>query len=385
MPTFQSIPLHPILKKRLLEPPNPDGVSITTPQALLSRPPQALADQLMINNKSSSSTGNKISEAAILSQIDTLRSQVAQAMMAQTKTGMYRLQQQQFYDDNNTSNNKQYRTTRPLILGATSRASHALGQEQQQRGHINFISTGCRALDQLISLPPEYHNNSHLSNSDSVSIGLPRGHVLCITGPSGSGKSQLCLQLAVQACNVDLWNRQQGSCHVRYCFSRAGHSGNALAQRYSELLKNQPHFSNRNSKNIKFQTIRTTTQLIMTLAALEEELLHDTETVHHPPCMLIIDSLSSLEVVQDEMQLVRIWKCLKRLSRQYSFWVVLVMSQTNSFMSRPDFHIALLKHEKGNNAAVLATLLGHTSRPDQPTISLLHTPSGMTIKSSPDP
>jgi hypothetical protein len=52
MPTFESIPLHPVLKQRLLEPPNPGGVSISTPQALLSRTPQALADQILLTNPS---------------------------------------------------------------------------------------------------------------------------------------------------------------------------------------------------------------------------------------------------------------------------------------------------------------------------------------------
>jgi KaiC/GvpD/RAD55 family RecA-like ATPase len=380
MPTFQSIPLHPILKQRLLEPPNADGVSITTPQALLSRTPQALADQLMIHN-ATNDNHNPTTSAAILTQMDTLRSQVAHAMMAKTKTGMHRLQQQQFYDDRN-HNNEYYHATRPLILGATVNAMQALRQEQEQKGQILSISTGCRALDALVSLPPDYSNSN--SNISAVE-GFPRGHVLCFSGPSGSGKTQLSLQLAVQASS--LFQQESSSCRVRYCYSTAGQSGRALAQRCAQLIQNQLSSSSSLEKqvlkNIEFQPVRTTTRLVTVLASLEEKLLlnsNTSPTVYQHPFMLVVDSLSNLEVVQDEHQVARIGRWLKRLARQYSIWVVLVVSGKNG-TTNGDFQIAC---HPNNQNAVVATLLQHPTRPDQPSITLLHTPSGMTTRSTPE-
>lgn len=387
MPTFQSIPLHPVLKQRLLEPPNADGVSIKTPQALLSRTPQALADQLLVqpndDTNDASKKQNPKTKEAVLTQMDTLRSQVAHAMMAKTKTGMYRLQQQQFFDDSNhsnTQNNDHYHATRPLILGATVSALQALQQEKEQKGRIVYVSTGCRVLDAMLSLPAEY-SDPDVSTRHG---GFPRGHVLCFSGPSGSGKTQLCLQLAVQASNIS--QQASSSCHVRYCYSSAGQAGSALAHRYSQLIKNQiPSSVEKQAlKNIEFQPIRTTTQMVIALSSLEEELLRTCSAGHtfcQEPFMLIVDSLSNLEVIQDEHQIARIGRWLKRLARQYSIWIVYVAGHQHSSTTNSDFQIACHPNDQD---AIVSTLLRHPTRPDQPSISLLYTPSGMTTKSTPE-
>lgn len=376
MPTFQSIHLHKDLHQRLLKPPNQDGVSITTPQAILSRNPYALAKQII--QKSPDDGNNNYSNADVMARVETVRCQVAHAMMASTKTGMFRHQQQQFYDDE-TSHNNQYHANRPLILGATVSAMQALHQERQQLGQVSSISTGCRALDDILSLPPEFYNNVNMP-------GFPRGHVLCFSGPSGSGKTQLSLQLAVQALTIP--PPDGNTSRVRYCYSSAGHAGGALVRRFSQLVNNKEQsFQKRALKNIEFQPIRTMTSLVMVLSALEEELLQThrhAASVYQPPFMLIVDCLSGLEVVQEEhSQVARIGRWLKRLARQYSLWVIIV-GHNNHVPSSPghDFHIVCAPTY--DHDSILATLVHHPSRHDQSSISLFHTPFGMTTKSTLD-
>ncbi|KAL3941803.1 MAG: hypothetical protein SGBAC_003883 [Bacillariaceae sp.] len=450
MPTFESIPLHPVLKQRLLEPPNPDGVSIATPQALLSRTPQALAAQILTRNASrnSSSTISKTENQATMKQIDTLRSQVAHAMMAQTLMGKYRLQQQQLYDDStaqyDTENGTEhYYSTRPLILGATVSAMQAWQQEQERKGPITSLSTGCRALDELLSLPAEYSNPHYtLQQSNNLPhqrhhsgiMGFPRGHCLCFSGHSGSGKSQWCLQLSAQALRQP-WIQQYSTSRVRYCYSGAGHDGSALAQRLSQLLQYQisPMASSATSSSsisralekIEFQPIRTSTQLVATLKALEEELLeasyYGTQTTnkctfqsqeskrrksgmvnnHQPPFVLIVDSLSNLEVQGDPSQVSRLYRSLKRLARQYSMWVVVAVSEkchggAPTANLPGDYHVhcqSMTVVVPSNtletttapttSTTVQATVWKHPTKFDQPSVTLFHTPSGMSTRASP--
>lgn len=439
MPTFESIPLHPLLKQRLLVPSNPGGVSISTPQALLSRTPQALADQILTTNPSSkdgSNPNNNNDNQATMKQIDTLRSQVAHVMMAQTIMGKYRLQQQQLYDDSTAqydteSGTEQYYSTRPLVLGATVSAMQAWQQEQERNGPVTYLSTGCRALDELLSLPPEYSNpRYHIQQQNilpqqpapqSGIMGFPRGHLLCFSGHSGSGKSQWCLQLSAQALRQP-WIHQYSTSRVRYCYSGAGHNGNGLAQRLSQLLQYQvslvsTSFSSsiaRTLEKVEFQPIRTTTQLVAILQALEEELLeassygaHATAAgpshshamqrrmVHHqPPFLLIIDSLSNLEVQGDPSQISRLYRALKRLARQYSLWVVVTGSEkANGGASDYLVHcqsmavtapstIEASTASSATTTTLQATLWKHPTKYDQPSITLFHTPSGMSTRAS---
>eukprot|EP00980_Cylindrotheca_fusiformis_P019161 scaffold6494_cov109-Cylindrotheca_fusiformis.AAC.3 len=421
MPTFQSIPLHPLLKKRLLEPPNDDGVSIATPQALLSRTPQALADQLMIgtnsnSNSNSTNTNNSSTTTppsnrkptdAIWNQIDTLRSQVAHAMISQTKMGTYRLRQQQFLDDrqkqlnhnNNNDDSSYHAMVRPLVLGATINALQALQYEtERQLGQeeVSTLSTGCRALDELLSLPDEYNNiiNNIINNNDNhIAKGFPRGHVCSISGPSKSGKTQLCLQLAAQA--ALLLSTSSSSCprrRVRYCYSTAGQVGTSLAHRLAQLMTTTTTTSSLLA--VEFQPIRSTTQLITILSSLEDEWLlllesssqqQQQQQQQQLPFLLVVDSLSNLEI-QDEDQLGRIaghW--LKRLARQYSIWVVYVTGSTTTTTTAAAADFQLACHPTNQGTAIITTLLRHPARLDQPSISLFYTPSGMTTKASPEP
>ncbi|CAJ1942264.1 unnamed protein product [Cylindrotheca closterium] len=453
MPTFESIPLHPVLKQRLLEPPNPGGVSISTPQALLSRTPQALADQILLtkSSKDGSKASNNIGDQATMKQIDTLRSQVAHVMMAQTRMGKYRLQQQQLYDDStvqyDTKNGTEhYYATRPLVLGATVSAMQAWQQEQERKGPITNLSTGCRALDELLSLPAEYSNPHPYALQQeqngqpqqhphhSAMLGFPRGHLLSFSGHSGSGKSQWCLQLAAQALRQP-WIQQFPTARVRYCYSGAGHDGNALAQRLSQLLQHQVSpmspsspFSSGALEKVEYQPIRTTTQLVAILQALEDELLEassygtrSTTTAgttfpthnanqgggmilhHQPPFVLVVDSLSNLEVQGDPSQMSRLLRTLKRLARQYSLWVVVTLSEHHHKGNKNapatnlpgDYHVLCQSMTVTappptpetsaitTTTTIQATLWKHPAKLDQPSITLFHTPSGMSTRASP--
>lgn len=426
MPTFESIPLDPALKQQLLEPPNPDGVSITTPQALLSRTPQALVDQLL-NQKGTNSNG-KISNDEMLKQIDILRSQVAHSMMAQTMMGKYRLRQQQLYDDTmvlqqqydreniTAATTEQYYANRPLILGATVNAMQAWKQEQERKGPVTSLSTGCRAMDELLSLPSEYSNSQYVQQPNDQSqvhphhpgemIGLPRGHMLCYSGHSGSGKSQWCLQIAAQALR-QYWKSSSRPV-VRYCYSSAGHNGQAMAHRLSQLLQYQvspmmPSSSSsllsRALEKIEFQPMLTTTQLIATLKALEEELLEvscygSTGTSQSqqvmPPLVLIVDSLSNLDVQGNPSQVSRLYRNLKRLARQYSLWVVVTLSETTNGGATNlvgDYHVVCQSLTTTTTPSTVtttiqATVRKHPTKFEQPSITLFHTPSGMSTRAS---
>lgn len=394
MPTFESIPLDPVLKQQLLNPPK-DGVSISTPQALLSRTPQALADQLLLSQAAGAGAKRrKISNDEILKQMDILRSQVAHSMMAQTIMGKYRLQQQKLYDDGMVQQQQQqyyydtetstdpYDATRPLILGATVNAMQAWQQEQERNGPSTSLSTGCRAMDELLSLPPEYTNQLALKNHQEQCrggmMGFPRGHLLCLSGSAGSGKSQWCLQLSAQAL-------RDSRRRVRYCYSSAGHNGHALAQRLSQLLLPYQtvspirRSSSKTLERIEFQPMRTTTQLVATLKALEEELL----LLSCDPLVLVVDSLSNLDVQGDSSQMTRLYRNLKRLARQYSLWVVIAQSTTNT---SGDYHVEcqslMTTTTTVTTTTIQATVRKHPTRLEPSSVTLFHTPSGMSTRAS---
>jgi ABC-type transport system involved in cytochrome c biogenesis ATPase subunit len=439
MPTFQSIPLHPAFQQKLQS----GSVPIATPQALLSRTPQALVEQLLpstsLSSSSSSSSCDATSMAAALTQVHLLRHQVAQAMIAQTRTGTKRRllssssgssSSTSCSNNNDHDHTKQQRRRGPLIPGATTSVL-----SEVRRPPPNCLSTGCRALDQLLQFPPEYQYTSSRTTMGEDHGSFPQGHVLTIEGPSSAGKTQLALQLGVQCCknstilhNNNNNNNNSGSRRaVRYLFSNAGQDGHALANRSRQLMQTTTSttsmathrrgtaaaaaVSSPNHQHLEFQGISTTTQLVRVLADLEASLLRldeqdgdgatDSDSHATVPAMVIVDSLSCLVVEQDDEQVERLARWLKRLARLYRIWVVVVIHNSSSVSSsfgdvqwtcapRNAFHNNNTKRN-GAAAGVHVTLTKHVARvvegercdsesatTNNNGVSLIYTPFGLS-------
>ena len=323
MPTFQSISLHPRLRQRLSE----DG-GVRTPQALLSRNPRSLFP-------------NTVATTTMEPQmIDSLRHQVALAMIQQTRTGKYRKKQ-----DN----------AAPLLPGASWTVRE--GMQQQQESNSSW-STGCQALDAWLSLE---ETNDTTTNKSGTAVG---GQVLVLSGPSG--KTQVALQLARAASSSASHSNPQ---RVRYCYSTAGHAG----------LPNYQHLGE-GGHRIEFQPVSNVTQLFRILSALEVEWSED-----RGPGMIIIDSLSHV-FIDDDNFLDQRWK---RLARLYSVNVVLVVSVASTMVAcdtewqcrttavttgesaQPNLEVTLLRHP---------TRLISESQPES--ICLIHTRLGLTTPSA---
>jgi hypothetical protein len=167
--------------------------------------------------------------------VNSLRMQVAQAMIGKTLTGRYRLQQQQQQE-------YQKEEEEELIPGAT-----VCVQQLQPQEELSSWLTGCCALDALLTFFPYGGGDDDLIRTNTR---IKPDIVLHLSGPYG--KTQLALQLARSYASSSSQNdhRRRG---VRYCYSTAGHAG--LPHR---------HPTNTNSNAIiEFQPIRSTTQLVL--------------------------------------------------------------------------------------------------------------------------
>ena len=388
MPTFQSIPIHPSVRSRLLHPQqqqqqqqaNDDGSSsshhqnkiqqhqqqqqqqpirssVSIPRSLLTRDPNDLVDVF-----SRGDIRNEQQRAGILAQMEGIRSQVAHAMIAKTRNGkrcralchqqdQQRNQQQQGYQDLN-----------PLAQWGSMSALHAwnLQQEMLSKNQNNpqIYSTGCRALDDLIAFPAEYFfspDDSDVAIPYNVDIdsgetkGLPRGYVLKLSGTTG--KTQLALQLVAQI--ITQSSQLPGNDErIRYCYSTAGHSGYSLAQRFFQLIENNNINNSEQriswkdiAKKIEFQPIATISQLTSTMAKLEEEWLqHISSSMSSTSCrsdreeqqrggarekgpvaMLVLDSLPMMLVEREDADRIQsLERWLKRMARHYSVLIVIV-------------------------------------------------------------
>jgi hypothetical protein len=265
---------------------------------------------------------------------------------------------------------------------------------------------------------------------------FPQGHVLTIEGPSGTGKTQLALQLGVQCCkSTILCNNHSGSRRavvrvVRYLFSKAGQDGHALANRSRQLMQTTTTMntttpqrgiaaaaggaavSSPHHQHLEFQGLSTTTQLVRVLADLEASLLRldeldtdsdsDTDSHGHAtvPAMVIVDSLSCLVVEQDDEQVERLARWLKRLARLYRIWVVVVVHNSSSFSSSfGDVQLTCASRNASQNhnntkrnaaAGVHVTLTKHVARvvegerdsesgtTKNKGVSLIYTPFGLS-------
>ena len=476
MPTFQSIPIHPLVRSRLLHPqqqPN-DGSSssshpnksqqqhqhqhqhqhqqpirsgVSIPRSLLTRDPNDLAD---LFSRGDMIMRNEQQRADILAQMEGIRCQVAHAMIAKTRNGkrvLCHTQQQQQQRNQQQQQDHQTLLT-PLAQGGSMSVLHAwkLQQEILSKNHQNpqIYSTGCRALDHLIAFPAEYFFSPDDSNGSTtiphdISIdinsgetkGLPRGYVLKISGTTG--KTQLALQLVAQVVTTQSSQSPRNDEIIRYCYSTAGHSGHSLAQRLFQLIEN----SNNNreqrirkdvAKKIEFQPIATVSQLISTIAKLEEEWLQqhtsasvsasassrscfdrDEEEEHQhqrprqrqrqqqrggarersPVAMLVLDDLSLMLVERDDADRIRsLERWFKRLARHYSVLIVIVttgvggssvnMNNNNNNNMAPDIHLQL---QKLTSTTSSVQLLRHPAKSvtEKDCITLLHSSKfGMT-------
>jgi len=369
MPTFQSIPIHPLVRSRLdqsqqqgdndvgsgshesgQQQQQPARSSVVIPRSLLTRD---LSD--LVGILSGDDMKNEQQKAGILSQIENIRCEVARRMISRTRNGKRLVSH---YQQEECHEQQQKKRRRPLIpAGSISildarNSKHEMIRKSQNLPQI--LSTGNSELDNLIAFPTEYFFDPDGDvilppNADFISgeaKGLPRGYVLKLSGTSG--KTQLALQLVshamIQSSQEHLGTFQR----IRYCYSAAGHSGHSLAQRLFQLIENGMDNSNEESlraaaKKIEFQPITAMSQLISIIAKLEEEWLqhmkkspcgeesqpypNETKTGRNAVSMLVIDALPLMvSEREDPMKIQSLERWLKRLARHYSMTIVIVTS-----------------------------------------------------------
>jgi archaellum biogenesis ATPase FlaH len=418
MPTFQSIPLHPILRQRLLQPPEQElatntnvnnvgnstsscassSMAIGTPQALLSRSPHQILQ--LLQSHAADETAETTAGMA-MAHIDSLRHQVAQAMMTKTHTGKHNQRIRKTLSQQQEATH----STQPSFLTGsgtgTGTACSVLElcryqqQQQQQQSSIS-LTTGCQALDLLLSFPNELLDlnarellsgppTSQSNNTIGRSCWLPiMGHVLQVSGHAGTGKTQLMLQLALQMA-------QQQGCQVHYLASSAGHSSPLLASRLVQLAAGCSSDSSTSStadsimSQISFQSIRSTQELVIALSRFQQ--LQEDETADSPPRLFIVDSLSAMLVDADSNMTTRIETWMKQLAHLYNITVCATMNHTTTSTNNNninfDIHVGLeASPTSTSTSSIRATLLQHPAKlvipENPPTLELVLTPLGMT-------
>jgi RecA/RadA recombinase len=453
MPTFHSIPLHPTIQQRLRD---ARPVPIATPHAILTRTPHALAEALFPAASSSASSSNAMSELFLSPQINALRCQVALAMIQQQTTTTSRQQrasrkrkrplvhvpldenrrteddaEEEDEDDSSSGTKPKASTRKPswsAIPGVTLSAwdQHQIVSQDSTITATTTTSglwTGCPALDRLLEFPREWQqqqpqqqqpqmNSSSTTTSTTTrrgtTNGIPRGHVLSLVGPSASGKTQLALQLALQAAAAAEVGGNRTPI-VRYLASSAGQGGTLvdLALRCQSLMSASSSTSTGNAvatthhhhhhktkrgrhrtstkaaventlpSSLYFQPVATTSDLALTLSQIEQERCDDDDDdddeSQNSTCMIVVDSPFSLVAHSDdpEASLERLLDWLKRLARLQHLWVVVVVGMgTNSSIST-----------KNTTTSSRMRLLQHYSD-IQLSLQLLSSPSTTTTGSS---
>jgi hypothetical protein len=401
MPTFQSIPIHASVRSRLSETNSiNDGDSqklvrsgVSTPRSLLTRDPKDLVEVF-----SKGEIRNEQQRAGILAQMEGIRSEVAHSMIVKTRNGKRVLNHQKQQQHNN------YHHQGGLIQGGSLSALQTWNLHQNTIStNPHVYSTGCRALDELIAFPIEYFSHydpSIIYSEDSnreTTMGLHRGYILQLSG--ATGKTQLALQLAAQVIQQSS-SALNNDDRVRYCYSTAGHSGSSLAQRFLELLGNggsERRLVEDVTKKIEFQPIATISQLITTLAKLEEEWMYHSSVSSSgsirqhqqqrseikekgPVAMLVLDALPLMLVERESIDLSQsLERWLKRIARHHNVLIVTTGGgASNNNSMNPDIALHI---QKLTSTTSYVRLIRHPSKisTENDVITLLHSSKfGMT-------
>ena len=302
MPTFQSIGVHPKLRTRLVTENCDERQLVLTPQALLSRNPTAL--RLLEEDGSSS-------RPISLPRVQELRLEVATALIAQSISGK-RIRRIQKAEGSSR------------ILGTVSALDllhHELQSPDRQSPPV--VSTGCRKLDELIALPAEYCNVStrmDIFSASAPSSGVPFGYVTEISGPPGSAKTQIALQLATSSGLHQTWYLHSGQANATRLWDVSNHNYNVMqrsifasvADEYQVLkrLAELEAFLNEESPQEAQQEDRA-------------ETASTTPSTVWKPVLLVLDSCSGC-LSPDSGLLLTVQSAIKRMTRQYGLATVLV-------------------------------------------------------------
>ncbi|KAI2496160.1 hypothetical protein MHU86_18346 [Fragilaria crotonensis] len=261
MPTLQSLRVAPELLQKLRDDVQPP---ILTPLALLARDPASTAGQLRVP----------------LSYWNQVRAHVADAILVQTSTDTVRIAAQQLEHDKQDGNKR-------LITGSLTALEY--WRHSETRHASSVVIPGCTIL------------SSWLSSSRLIQI----------TGPSASGKTQLCLSLAVSSLQHE---KQQQQHRVLYISTTTPPS--ALARRLRQLVASQHSIQQRHVlENINLMQLSTPHQLLTALHQVAENESSTTTCADSPKSLLLIlDSASGcLGGCSDWNLLTQIGVTLKRL------------------------------------------------------------------------
>jgi DNA repair protein RadB len=334
MPTFQSIGVHSELRTRLVttNPKEPQPQLLETPQALLSRHPASIK-LLAKTTTSTASNTNKEPQTIPLSQVYKLRQDVAEALIATSLTGkrIQQIQQQQ-----------QVGFVIPGTISALQLLNHQV-QYYQQHQQYN-LSTGCLALDQLLSFPPEYACTTHMDVPMGPALFL-NGYVTQLYGPPASGKSQLALQVVASSCCATCTNNKSSTSST--CDSWYLSSDPAL-NRYAERL-HQICGGGEQVPQTRFVTVTTTHQVLHALAMIEASIIQGNGNNDAPitkrGTLLVLDSASGCLSTENDELLHRVASLIKNLARHYNMAVVV----TNASVQR---------HQQSQQPTLLRPALG---------------------------
>ena len=418
MPTFDSIPIHPFVKARFVgsqrqddnaddcerhhrqqqqhhqqqllqrrRQPARSGVSI--PRSLLTRDLNDLVDMV-----SRGEIRNESQRGDFLVEMESIRYRVAGKMLSRTRNGKRLI--------SNCERDRKHKKYRTLIsVGSISvqdawESQQKMANKQQNFHHV--YSTGCSNLDDLIAFPSEYfsqlNGNQNVTMScyvDSISgeaKGLPTGYLLKLSGTSG--KTQLAIQLASEAIIHTFQTSIVTKKRIRYCYSTAGHSGYALAQRLFQVIRNKTDYTEEKVlkdmvKTVEFQPIKTLSQLVSSMAKLEKEFSQNAALESSSEnkgvsndkviaekqgmvSMLVVDAMPLMIFEgEDAMKIDSLERWLKRLARHYSVLVVIVatsgggrLSSIQNNKTTSDIHLQL---QKTTSTTLSIRLMRHPAKP----------------------
>jgi RecA/RadA recombinase len=332
MPTFQSIGIHPELRSRLVTESNTQGTApVETPQALLSRNPNSLR---LLDRQTGAP--KRITSA----QVDNLREEVSFALIAQSRTGKWIKRVKTNHNHTHTTNDdqaqaedqqQQQQQQQQLIAGGTVSAFDLVNySNNNNRKRPPPLSTGCVALDKMLSMPEEYYYATINGEGEVPPCGVPFGHVTQFSGPPGSGKTQVVLQLIASS-------QSQSSQSLPVWYLCSDPSLQCYAQRLGQLTSNNKSVLD----NVKFVSVTSAYHVLSTLADMEDGLMEEqtnndtdtddnTDTSSAAAGLLIIDSVSGCLSAHDSTPLQRVALTLGRLARQYNLAVVLTNGSTST-------------------------------------------------------